>query len=1164
MLRSRPVGCAREEALIRHRYSLVAVVAGIVAAALIDVSAGRAAHRTIGSARSGSPSPTGLTVDGRTGPLDVEPTPAFGWHPRDRGGNEIQTAYEIDVFDAETGRRVWDSGRVRSSAESYIPYAGRHLRDGRQYSWTVRTWDRQGVRSRWARRARFDTGIADSEWSGAQWIRRLTLGNDSTIDYTVARRQFALSRSQSRVVRARVYVAAEGIWQLHVNGHVVDTQYDYQAPGETYYDVEDITHLARAAQAAHGAAARQLAVGVLYGAWPTTEGEPRMEGPVPYATTLAAATQSGATRIQVASTTGYTPRENLAIGTPGAPDFQVAAIAAVSGETISLARPLRTAHATGDPVVSENGPSGLLVKVVVDYASGRHDTFVSDGSWSMAKDAEEVNSHPTLRSGENAGTYVEYLDRRLALTGWDTVGYRTSSAWVPATVMGPHPLPNPASCANYLSAGSPCGFTHVIPMQSSLTYTPIHPVSVRRLPDGTITADFGTALVGIPVVQLSHGVAGNRVDLLASYRLNNTTLLAPAAAGSTTITLASLCGFSAGDPVTVDAPADGYGAGHPEVDTIASEPTAGASTCATGGPVRLAHPLAMAHGAGVWVEGSRAGTSTLDTQDTNLHFYYTEAAGAQTTDFFVGEGFRYLQISNAREDLSPSQIWVEATHEDAPAGHQASFRSSNPTLNAVFALMQRTALYAGQEEFNDSPDRQDGQFLMDGINESMASMESLGERLLTREAIDNFVLSQQRYWLAPGSQYGDLNAVYPDGDGKRDIPDFTEGFPEWVWRYYTLTGDRQTLARAYPTMQRIATYVKSSIANSGAVAGLVYQLAGGGQGVPGESLFPGNGSYQYGIVDWPPPMRYDTTVLNAGVDTVVNARAVEVFRAAADAASALGLRAEAASYATEERSLIDAINSHLIESRTGLYDDGLLPGSSTQIGHASEHDQSFAVTYGVAPVSMDKAVGDYIAGQGMKQGPMDLGQLEQALIAVGRPDVLVHLLTDPSSDGPAKILAENGTLMWEQWDPGCSAPGGSPGDDTSSCSGAAIQQISSDSFSHGWGSVGIVGILRGLLGLTVTSPGAATVQVAPPSSGLASAAGSEWTERGLVSVSWQSGSAGYNLSLTVPDNVTALVGIPDPSGAGYAARGTGAPRFLRLDGGRAWFRVGSGASRFFR
>ena len=74
--------------------------------------------------------------------------------------------------------------------------------------------------------------------------------------------------------------------------------------------------------------------------------------------------------------------------------------------------------------------------------------------------------------------------------------------------------------------------------------------------------------------------------------------------------------------------------------------------------------------------------------------------------------------------------------------------------------------------------------------------------------------------------------------------------------------------------------------------------------------------------------------------------------------------------------------------------------------------------------------------------------------------------------------------MWEQWDPGCSAPSGQAGDNTSyddeECNGSAISQSASDSMSHGWGSVGVYPITRGLLGITPSGIGQAGVTIAPP------------------------------------------------------------------------------------
>jgi hypothetical protein len=1086
--------------------------------------------------------PSALVVDDSNQPLDVAGTPAFGWIPRDGAGDEIQTGYQIRVTDGLTHRLVWDSRRVPAGAESDIDYAGPALADGHSYDWTVRTWNREGNASPWAAPAFFDTGINDNEWSGADWIRRVTTGNDSLVDYTLARRTFAVTDRASPVVRARVYLAAEGQWQLHVNGRVVDTQDDYQMPGETYYDVEDITGDVRDAMSAqHG----EVTVGVKYGAWATTEGGGRPEGPVPARSTLAASSPAGATTVTVASATGLVAGEGLAVGAVGSATFVVDPIVAISGNNVQLGQPLPAAQPAGTAVVAEDGPTGLLVKVVVDHQDGSEQSVVSDGSWSLAKDTEELTSTVKRRSVENAGTYVEYLDARQRITGWDQPDYRPSSAWQPAMVLGRAPMPEPSSCANYLSRSAPCGFTHLQPMLSALAYHVVRPVSVHTLADGTQVADFGTDLVGVPSVRLPDGVAGRQVTLLGSYRLNNTTSTAPADRGASTIAVASTTGFQTGDPVTVDAPADGYGAGHPEPDAVAS---------VSGDTITLRMPMRQAHAAGIWVQGARSGTSPLDTQGTDLTFAYTEAAGAQDTDFYVAEGFRYLMISGAGEHLDPQDIWVTAQNEDVPAGRAATFTSDNPTLNAVFALLERAAVQSGQMEFQDSPDRQAGQFLGDAVDESAATTESLDERALTKQAIENFIASQQRYWLAgppgPDSQYGDMNAVYPTGDGKRDIPDYTEMFPEWVWHYYQLTGDRDTLAATYPTMRAIGTYIGDNIASSGPAAGLVYQLAGGSTGL-----------YRYGIVDWPPTDRYDTVVLNAGVDTVVNLRAVEVYRALADTADVLGDTGSASDYRTDTTNLTNAINTKLVEAG-GLYDDGLTaaPGNP-KIGNASEHDQSFALAYGVAPQASFAALGDFLATRGMRQGPMDLGQLERGLIDTGRTDALVTLLTDPNADGPAKILAEGGTTMWEQWDPGCTAPGGAAGDSTASCVGGGINQQSTDSLSHGWGSVGITGILAGLLGIQVTGAGASTVTVAPPASGLGSASGGEWTERGEVWVSWRRLPNGVALDVRVPDNMSVTVALPSKLGTRYTAGGQGAPQFRGESDGLVTYQVGAGETR---
>jgi hypothetical protein len=642
-----------------------------------------------------------------------------------------------------------------------------------------------------------------------------------------------------------------------------------------------------------------------------------------------------------------------------------------------------------------------------------------------------------------------------------------------------------------------------------------------------------------PQIALHAGVAGRTLSMLTSYRLNNTTLSAPAAAGDTTAQVASASTFTAGDRITVDGPADGFGAGDPEVRTIAS---------VAGTTITLDRALSRAHASGRWVKGSRAGTSGLDTQGSRMGWSYTEKDGSQTARTFTYWGWRYLQISGAGEPLTADDISAVVQYAHAPQDRRATFASDNRTLDDVFELMQRSGRYSSQETFLDTPTREKGQFTGDTVDISFANMSALGDRNATRRAIREILYSAYHSWKATSRGYcatapcsfadvgpaGRVNAVYPNGDNMRDIPDYTEFVPGWVWRYYEQSGDTATLRASYDTLKLIAGYIHGAEPASGGTAGLV------------TDLFGGSSSYLHGIIDWPAPMRYGYAFDGNAARTIHNAEAVDAFRATAGAARALGEAGDAAVYDGWADALAATMNARLLRP-DGLYTDGLTSDGG-QIDDHAQHAQSYPVAYGIAPAANLKALGDDLVAQGMHQGPMTWHVLLDALHKTGHDDQIVKLLTDASADGPAKILAEGGTFMWEQWDPGCA---------TSPCTNPS--QSSSESMSHGWGAWGVVDVLQTLLGVTVTSPGAATVRIAPPAlsgADLHHVSGSVWTQRGTVSVKWTRTGAGYVLDAHVPDNVTATVALPD--GRHYVGVGDGAPRQV----GDGVFTVGSGDTHF--
>jgi hypothetical protein len=1073
-----------------------------------------------GVAQAADP-PTQLTVGDQARPLDVEGAPQFGWMPA-----SDQTAYELTV--SKGGTQVWDSGKVQSSDQSYVPYAGPALANGEAYDWTVQTWDAGGAASP-AAAGHFETGLTDQGWSGANWIRRVTTGNDSTDDWTYARKRFpALSSGVGgNVVRARVYVSAMGQYDVHVNGKLIGRGDNYDYPSEAQYYAFDATDAVKAGE--------PLTLGVLYHYW-TCTCQGRANGPASN-TTLSAAQAVGATSLKVGAVNVFDLGDQISVG---GETTTVTAIgtAGSTGTGITVTPALQTAHASGAAVLDYAGPSGLIMKAVVDHADGTRETFVTDGTWKVSKAAEFTTATVTTRNSD-AGDKAEHYDARLEQAGWDTVGF-DDSAWQPAYAIGPHPRPvNPIRET----------FSHLDPAISHLDYETIHPKTITKLADGSVVADFGKVYSSVPQLQLHNGVDGAALVMQTSYRLNNTTLSAAAPAGATTITVASASNFVAGDKITVDQAANGFGKGNPETRTIAS---------VSGTTITLDAPLAHDHANARFVEGSRAGTSTHDTQGSNLGWWYTEKKGEQTARPHLYWGWRYLQIlpPGAGEELSADDISAVVQHQSAPADRQATFDSDNATLNAVFSLMQHSAIDSSQETFLDTPTREKGQFTGDTVDISYATMASAGDRAATARAIREIVSSGSHAWKAAASGYctaaqlpcsypslgtpGRVNSVYPNGDNMRDIPDYTEFVPEWVWRYYQQTGDKATLAASYNQLKAIAGYLNTNTSTTGNAAGLIY------------NLFGGTSSYQYGIIDWPSQMRYGYTFTNNAARTIHNAEAVGALRAVAQAATTLGHPDDATQFGGWADSIAQTMNQKLIRP-DGLYTDGLSSAAGNpQIDNTAQHAQSYPLYYGIAPAADRTTLLDKITSQGMNQGPMTWHVLLKALADGGRYDQVVKLLTDPSADGPARILDEQGTYMWEQWNPGCAT--------TFPCNPS-----NNESMSHGWGSWGIVDMVEELLGIQVTGTAASTVKIQPPAvqdADLHRVSGSAWTQRGNVAVSWKKTNGTYVLDVTVPANQKATVAIPNPDGVKYVGVGAGAPQLAGTANGLTTFTVGSGATHF--
>ncbi len=458
-----------------------------------------------------------------------------------------------------------------------------------------------------------------------------------------------------------------------------------------------------------------------------------------------------------------------------------------------------------------------------------------------------------------------------------------------------------------------------------------------------------------------------------------------------------------------------------------------------------------------------------NTQGTDLSYSFIQRRGRQVFEPFCYLGFRYLQVDDPGEAIGPERVSLLARHAALPDRPAASFTSSDPRLDAVWALCAHSGLFTCQEQFVDTPTREKGQFLWDAANESQTVMAAFGEQNLTWQGLRDMARSQARYWSATGQ----VNEIYPNDDGAQNYPLFTALYPEWVWRYFLATGDTATVSGLLPTLTRLTDYLASTIdPGTGLMTGLPPSI---------------NSDYQYGY-------DYDTVA-----DTTLNILAVNAFRRVGQAALLTGDVGAGQELDRRSGQLSASIN-RLLLNPSGLYSDGLR-ADGTQSPVSSQLANVAALAYGTAPPSLSPAIARYVASLDISVEPDHGMELLRSLSAAGRAADVVRLLTDASFPGWADILRQGGTFTWETWRP---------------------SDLIGDSMSHGWGSSALVAMQEILLGVapvdTATGNPATAFQLVPFSGGLRSAAGAVPTPAGTLQLAWRSRRRSRQLTVTVPPN----------------------------------------------
>ena len=160
-----------------------------------------------------------LRVENLERPLAIDTdTPRFSWLILSDKQDVRQTAYQL-IVSTDQGE-VWNTGRVESDQQLWVPYQGQQLKSATQCTWQVKVWTTAGETA-WSQPEPFGIGLLkESHWTG-RWIglERMMPGEEQGLHTRLAaryvRREFQLDKP---VRRAIAYVAGIGLHELHVNG----------------------------------------------------------------------------------------------------------------------------------------------------------------------------------------------------------------------------------------------------------------------------------------------------------------------------------------------------------------------------------------------------------------------------------------------------------------------------------------------------------------------------------------------------------------------------------------------------------------------------------------------------------------------------------------------------------------------------------------------------------------------------------------------------------------------------------------------------------------------------------------------------------------------------------------------------------------------------------
>lgn len=311
-----------------------------------------------------------------------------------------------------------------------------------------------------------------------------------------------------------------------------------------------------------------------------------------------------------------------------------------------------------------------------------------------------------------------------------------------------------------------------------------------------------------------------------------------------------------------------------------------------------------------------------------------------------------------------------------------------------------------------------------------------------------------------------------------------------VWADYLHTGNKRSIERYYDQIKP-----KTLLALAGD-DGLISTRTGKVTKKFLETIHLNNKNFR-DIVDWPAGERdnYDFKTYN----TVVNTFHYRSLVLMGKIAKAIGKDADAKFYSKRAAWVLAAVNRSMFDKKRGVYVDGI------DSEHVSLHANLFPLAFGMVPESHLKSVAEYVKSRGMACSVYPTVYLLEALYDAGEDQAALDLMTATHDRSWLHMLEVGSTVTTEAWD---------------------IKYKRNSGWTHAWSSAPAQILPRKLMGIEPLEPGFVKIRIQPRPGNLKHATTRLPTIRGTIQAEFKRSAESFELTVTIPVNVTAEVILP--------------------------------------